>query len=296
MLIAHCLLDTESFASKAEAVADIKGINWRLPRCETSITVRKLSKAIANGQAWCPSTFTKTSRKAENFASLQLGFADVDASGHDIPSLLKLPLCQKHPPNIIHESYSSAPGHRKWRIVWRLDEPIVDISQAYHVLTALGEGTDADMPVQEPARLLFGTKPNAELYLHMAPCVNVVALLGIALTRPVRRSQSVQLEPVEGPFDINQLSPKQRRVYMLVLSDCNTWLTDPSTIGSRYEALWASARKLGQLSFVPDDKIATLLLGAIAGYEHWTSWDKYCKALQILRNGLTWGRKHGRAL
>lgn len=298
------LIDPIGYPDKACASADIKNINFRLPRSSTMAGTEALAGAISEGHSWCPSLFSQLNRQGEFWLSISWLFADVDKNSPSMNKLYKrankvgLPL-----PSILHESFSSTERKRKWRVIYLLEKPITNKYDAYKALIAIGEIFKADMPVQEPTRLLYGTTK-----FHICEC-NATLLSNshveqLLLAKTTRKPPAIHLakpitETEAVDFDFNALSKHERKIVLFAMKDVSELMANPYATregyegNSRYEALWTSARKLGQLRCVPLQCAINWLTKEIEAKPMlWADWDK--EPIKIIEDGVRWGRQHAR--
>ena len=121
-----------------------------------------MSGIACSGWSFCPASFNGT-RKNANFAEQQMYFLDIDndISGNLITPEQVLEQCKdlSFPPFVMYHSFSSIPKAPRFRVGFKMDQPIADYnaSQALQRLTMAIFGKKIDKSCKDPARLFYGS-------------------------------------------------------------------------------------------------------------------------------------------
>lgn len=263
-------------------------ISAQIARYEKCVSVEKLANQIGKGQSWTPSTFTKQKRSIETFKQMSIIAVDIDKWNIELVNLLTECDNYELEPIIVHESFTSSKEHRKWRLVFQLEKPIIEVSEVYHSIGVLARIFNADPSCVEPARFLFGTTEDKVHIIN--PEAEPIKLSWFTNKKTLKIKQKKKV--LKGKL---REKPKDRiyiqdiPVIKLVVDDCKKLISDPPD--SRYQSLWNSARKLAQLNYFTSDQISDFLNKQIEECKDiWDDWDKDIDT--TIERGINWGVEH----
>ncbi|MGL6344973.1 MAG: hypothetical protein ACRC80_38195 [Waterburya sp.] len=193
-------LDLQKFTAKPSN-KEVPNISKRIAQQAINLELKTFAEAIAiHGQTWCPSVFAvapdtgKPERRNTLFKQAQVIGLDFD-SGIELEEIRTRSRSQNLFPNIIHESFSSTPALRKYRVVYVLTQAITNQRDfVCRVRRLLEFFPEADKATKDPARLFYGS--NKGIAFFDAEARNEV--------KPIELS----FNPVEG--SIASLSPFQQ--------------------------------------------------------------------------------------
>lgn len=148
----------------------------------SSIGLNEFIEHILSGKSWTQGYFKNTSRIKKNFVSSQTLALDIDNADASQPvsitDLLADPFIRQYAV-LVHPSPSSTPDLPKFRVVFRLSEPVERVGQ----WEALQRGLlnyfahfQPDAGCKDAARLFFGSDNR-----HVEPYVNLSAVLPLSV-------------------------------------------------------------------------------------------------------------------
>lgn len=166
-------LDIKGYTSKPAQYTGI--ITNRIAKNICTITEQEFCNKLEQGYTWCPGIFASNKRSNATWLEQSLFAVDIDGGNHSLESLLTICETQCIEPLIIHESFSSCSQDRRWRVIFKVEEPVYDGQKARAISLTLAsyfnkddelkskkEKSDADKKIADLARLLYGTnKPIA---------------------------------------------------------------------------------------------------------------------------------------
>lgn len=288
-------LDSETYKTKPTP-EQARYLTSRLAIQQCRISIRKLASELGKGKTWSPSTFryyapkNKPYRHIDAFEQMSLVALDLDDGNLEEAAIHAI--CDEHcfEPAILHESFSSTLKVRKWRVIFALDRQITTVGEAYHCIGALAQLFDADAACIEPARLLYGTTHDKIRYVDAAAEIDASLLLAM----PVQKQQAKKPGHI-GTKHRGIITSRELAIVRLVAQDAREAIADPETIGSRYMALWSSARKLAQLALFDSETVTQLLLKELDKHKAiWGDWDKV--PVEVIDNAIAWGGNRPREL
>lgn len=149
-------IDTISYTAKPTQYTG--AITNRIAKNICTIGEKAFCKKLEQGYSWCPAIFTNGKRNKANWLEQMLFSVDIDGGNHSLDKLIAR--CELYciEPFIIHESFSSKPEARKWRVIFKTEEPITNLLKAEAIQRALADiFADSDGRVTDGSRLFFAT-------------------------------------------------------------------------------------------------------------------------------------------
>lgn len=151
----------------------------------------QLLDAIQSGRAYCP--WVDGGRKKENFELAQHIGIDFDTEDErsSIDELMEIPLIRAYA-SIIHTTPSHTPDAPRARVLFLLDEPVLDVAKYESMLRFMIAVTDSDPSCSDATRFFYGNK-NAEIAFpaHELPVAHLRELYR-------RYSANMQQQPIAG--------------------------------------------------------------------------------------------------
>ena len=150
-------LDKQNF-DKKPSKEDVKYISNRIGKMEAEISVEEFAKLVVQpfGRSYCGALFHENKRSNSTWKSQQVFSLDID-NGLTIKEALRR--CEELNllPALIYTTFSSTLEHEKFRIVYVLEEEIIDIRVRELVQKSLMRiFYENDKATKDCARLLFG--------------------------------------------------------------------------------------------------------------------------------------------
>ena len=160
-------LDYEKFKSKPCDYEPAK-ISKRLASQEVEIDFKGFLEAIGSGQTYSPSTYIEPVRKARNFKQSSIFCADIDDSNYTFEEVLEASFFKGYEPSIIHESFSSTPEKRKWRVIYISREPETCPYRVKRILADIRDNLDGDPAIVDTARMIYSTTKDKLHYAKLS--------------------------------------------------------------------------------------------------------------------------------
>jgi hypothetical protein len=285
-------LDHEAFSKKPKPDQAAR-ISNRVAKKQSYVTLESLAEHLSMGKSWCPATFTGSKRTIQTFEQQQLLIADVDDTELELEDLLS---CWDHPPNIVHESFSSSSTQRKYRLIFALDDPLFVAEEVKLVTRHIAQAYNSDLAVAEGSRLIYGTnKPCTVSHQGSIKKADILKEAGRAYRRvsagDKRKCTVSPLSATDLPTLFKQLSflPKeQRTILKYSISDAREWIADPTIKGSRYQSVFLAGVHLALCSFLPDWLIELVIIQEIEDHDHFKGWGH--DANEVITRAIEWGR------
>lgn len=233
--------DNTPFQAKPKGVK-IGGIRNRLggENAHTETSIKDLAILIQKGFTIQGAQLRSKQNDAEDtdirFLSQQIFAVDLDNVYKDQKTgqKVKLPDAIESPeqifeiskgagltPCIISESFSSTPELRKYHVLFAVDKPIRELSQAKQIILNLQDVFSvADEACKDPARILFGTSADKDVYVYNA--VNTAEALLTAHSANAPTLESVTTSKQEKPVQSNYNSSEADPFHLLQMIDPNS--------------------------------------------------------------------------
>ena len=272
-----CLSKTK-FDSKPGKL-DVGLISSSIAAQRTTVSFEQFVKALGNGQTYTPAVFKKDKRVSREWQSQQVFAADIDHDNLSKADIAKLCAAFSVKPSIIHESFSSTPEARKWRVIYITDKPVTDPAQALCFLRAITKHFDGDTAIVDLARMLYSTTKDK---IHHST-LNLVDLNKIDLGEFHRTPPSTK----------NLGTPKKNKT----TANANAYLRYivnqiKYAKGPRYQIIWHNTRKLAQKGWYTEETIQKAVIGGLLSAVHYTIEDYDRSIPELIQNGIAWGSKH----
>lgn len=178
MKIQICL-DSQTFTQKPQP-HQAGAISNRLGNSKMEITFDEFVKALGQGRTYSPSTYKGTRRKASDFEQTYILCADIDHQNYSYEDIKSKSHFQGLIPSIIHESFSSKPECRKWRVIYILENAITCPATSKRMLRCIKDNLDGDPAIVDNARMLYGTSSDRIHYsvLNLVPSTVIESIVG----------------------------------------------------------------------------------------------------------------------
>lgn len=202
-------LHYKHFASKPTA-EDVRALRYTLGRSDTETTPEELIQAVENGQTFTPAYMTGS--KSTDWKSQQIFVVDVDNDNPDktiitspmTPGLaVQLYSYYGLEPYFVYYTFSNTPEHPKFRLVFILETPLTDPTEAEdlngRLTDVLNRYTDpekcADTSINDNARLIYGSHPGSVFITtgNYATLQDLRELPPKAVERPLNASEGPTL-------------------------------------------------------------------------------------------------------
>lgn len=275
-------------------------ISLSIGKNKCSISEEQFKSALENGQAWCPGIFANGKRCKPNWLKQQLFVADIDNGNLAFEQITYL--CDREciEPFIVHESFSSKPDAKKWRVIFRTAEVITDANKATSIGLALAGIFNSDKSVAEVSRLLYGgNKPVA--YFDKEAVLDIIELELEPITEKPKADTKALTQISEdwvtdqnAIFDILINEPRYEARLKLILLRLDEAKEQIQTIGegSGYQSVFRSAIKLGQLKELISPYIVHYLTECVDDCDEYAygTWQHRPKLEELIETGIRLGR------
>jgi hypothetical protein len=266
--------------------------------------IYELSDAIAKGQCYTTGTFNRGTRNLSNWVQSGVLAVDVDHGNYTCSQLVLLLNDLRVTPNLVQQTFSSAPEDLKWRIIFVLSDPCYDALQYSKTVKWLCGHLQGDSPVSDPSRLFYGSDKFPDL-------IDIDAALDLSqLDLPEQdpvvfiNTNELEINPGCGVNTCKQayfqcIKWMQKHRYRTVdikdtlERDCWLIMQDPvGERGSGYEALWHCARKLAQCAAYSDEFIYLFIERGLNRHsEKWQHSNHLGSWEQVVSKGIQYGRR-----
>lgn len=275
-------------------------ISYQLPKYKCTIDEAIFKSALENGQTW--SALFAEKRDIHNWLGQQLFAADIDNNA-ELQSLEQIVyICEREciEPFIIHESFSSKPEARKWRVIFRTEELVQDIGEALGIQRCLADLFGGDSAVCDVARLYYGTnKPIT--YFDKDAILDVAELGELNKTLVTQSNKGYDLDDAN-KHDIetaqreilDKLAKYNQGRFDLICTVIQEQKKSVQELGkgSGYESVFSACVKLARFSELYEPIIKITIEGWIADCDTYNSWRHMHKLDDIIEKGIKFGRKN----
>lgn len=273
---------------------EISKISKSIASCDT--TEKRFVSLIEKGFTWT-GIFTDNVRNKENWLNQQLFAADIDSNSLELQDVLSI--CQRQciDPFVIHESFSSKPDFRKWRVIFKTELPIVNKNTALGIQIKLAELFGGDPAVCDLARLYYGTN-------KIVSYSDYDAILDVSELEPLPSaslsSQGYGYFLDDGDFDRNaqenllKAIAKNNPGRFSLLCDIIKERVDSVrnvSEGSGYESVLRAAARLGKFPELHPESIYLTIEKVVDNTERYIDWQHRHQLRQIVEAGIKYGRK-----
>ena len=309
-------LDWEKFKSKPDPnkqykdMVDRRGnpimvptiLGARVGQKVYKLTLQGFADAITSGQTWSPFVFRecprakKVKRRAELFIRCNNLALDFD---NGITQEEILARCGEHglKPNLIHESFSSSPALRKYRVVFVLDKTYDDSNEVrMQILTLMQWFPEADKAAKDLARLMYGTnKPITWFDDEHLNTINPPAELverceqkDLTYVPPDSEAANFKFSTLRDSLtDFAHLTHTQKEFIKKSLSIATEKIVNlnKNSEQSRYEAVFSTTERLTGIKGLHGCLIVKYMLEAISQNSHFKGWsyDPYEVIISAIR-------------
>jgi len=188
---------------------DAGAISKRLASQEQELTFEQFVQAIANGQTYSPSIYIAPQRKTRYFKQTSVFCADIDDNNYSYEEIYAKSNFNGYKPSIIHESFSSKKGARKWRVIYISDIPWICPYSVKCILGDIRRRLDGDPAIVDTARLLYSTTPDKIHYTELNLNEFQVS------EEQVQRKVDSQIELVKLPETVGKRSQAQQNKHRI---------------------------------------------------------------------------------
>ncbi len=204
-------VDTKGFNKKPES-EDIGGIKARTQKSEPkSLTLEELAGYIEKGHSFSTGVLCG-GLGAKNWSQQQLFAIDIDNNNEDLPILgindaIKIYKDKGLEPVIGYYSFSCTKDKPKYRLIFAMDEVVVDESKRSFIIeTLIKQFPQADESCKNADRIFYGTNKKVKI----AKIINKVDFQKIIeLGEPERENTKSELDDLKAKFDFQELLDKE---------------------------------------------------------------------------------------
>jgi hypothetical protein len=288
------ITQTGSLAKPNEA--QVKVISSTIAKTVVDLSVTDLADKIENGHTWS-AVFRDGARNADNWLEQSLFAADLDGSNMDLKQVVSI--CQREciDPCIVHESFSSTPDNRKWRVIFQVDKPIVCPITAKRIQAKIQMIFGSDPSVVDIARIYYGTNKKCaiidpEVYLdldELEPLPNLIdnRLSGMSEEGEADYTEEIQSEVLGA---LSRANPGKFDLLVAILSEQKKRIQEVEE-GSGYQSVFKAAVKLGKFKELYRQAILETIADWVDTCEAYSGWQHRNRLSEIVNKGIDYGRK-----
>jgi hypothetical protein len=256
-MISTCL-DKIAYAAKP---TDIARLSSEISKQSTIVNFKEFCTSISSGQSFTVATaFKDDHRTKANAIGQQIFAADIDTGNLSLSDLQALSKTYFIQPAIVYESFSSAEGNRKWRVLFLSSEAITDKAKSLALMKSIQQHFNSDRAIVDHSRLLYGTNKavsyaNENYFDHKSVKIEVTA---------------VKEKTYKGIAARNNFTPKTDKA----IKYCRVKLTAQSINLPRYYRIFYSALELADTGNLTQDFIVNFISNTCASSKLYADYDK----------------------